>query len=59
MQHDDILIGLTECGSCKVQMEQGTSRPTIHPIKILALAYGLMPELRRLIRPNKRRLMTS
>ena len=59
MQHDDILIGTTECGSCKLQMEQGTSRPTIHPLKLLALAYGLMPELRRLFRPNKRRLMTT
>jgi FAD/FMN-containing dehydrogenase/Fe-S oxidoreductase len=59
MQRDDILIGTTECGSCKLQMEQGTTRPTIHPLKILALAYGLMPELKRLLRPNKRRLMTS
>jgi hypothetical protein len=26
-------------------MEQGTTKPTIHPIKVLALAYGLMPQL--------------
>jgi hypothetical protein len=25
-------------------MEQGTTKRTIHPIKLLALAYGLMPE---------------
>ena len=37
--------GSTQCMSCKVQMEQGTSKPTIHPLKILALSYGLMPEL--------------
>jgi hypothetical protein len=30
-------------------MEQGTSKPTIHPIKLLALAYGLMPELASLL----------
>ena len=40
-----IQIGATECSSCKMQMEQATSKPTIHPLKILALAYGLMPEV--------------
>lgn len=39
----------TQCSACKVQMEQGTSKPTIHPIKLVALAYGLMPELRQLL----------
>ena len=28
-----------------MQMEQGTDKPTVHPVKLLALAYGLMPEL--------------
>jgi FAD/FMN-containing dehydrogenase/Fe-S oxidoreductase len=40
-----IMAGTTECSTCKIQMEQGTIKPTIHPVKILALAYGLMPEL--------------
>jgi Fe-S oxidoreductase len=35
--------------SCKLQMEQGTAKPTIHPIKLLALAYGVMPELAGLL----------
>ncbi len=30
-------------------MEQGTTKPTIHPIKLLALAYGLMPEVAALL----------
>jgi FAD/FMN-containing dehydrogenase/Fe-S oxidoreductase len=37
--------GVTECSACKIQMEQGTTKPTVHPIKLLALSYGLMPEL--------------
>ncbi len=41
--------GLTECSACKMQMEQGTTKPTIHPLKILALAYGLMPEAASLL----------
>ena len=28
-----------------MQMEQGTTKPTLHPIKLLALSYGLMPEI--------------
>ncbi|MBN2295687.1 MAG: anaerobic glycerol-3-phosphate dehydrogenase subunit C [Pirellulales bacterium] len=35
--------GATECSACKMQMEQGTTKPTAHPIKILAAAYGLIP----------------
>jgi len=42
-------VGTTECSSCKIQMEQGSTKPTVHPIKLLALAYGLMPELKQLL----------
>ena len=45
MRSTDIIAGTTECSTCKIQMEQGTTKPTIHPIKIMAMAYGLMPEL--------------
>jgi FAD/FMN-containing dehydrogenase/Fe-S oxidoreductase len=42
-------VGATECSTCKVQMEQNTTKPTIHPVKLLALAYGMMPELKDLV----------
>ncbi len=45
LRNEKIGAGATECSACKMQMEQGTTKPTIHPLKILALAYGLMPEL--------------
>ncbi len=35
--------GVTECSACKMQMEQGTPKPTLHPLKLLALSYGLLP----------------
>jgi FAD/FMN-containing dehydrogenase/Fe-S oxidoreductase len=35
--------GITECSACKMQMEQGTSKPTLHPLKLLALSYGILP----------------
>ena len=43
--------GVSECSTCRMQMEQGSAMPTIHPVKLLALAYRLMPELRRLAQP--------
>lgn len=59
MQSDDLTIGSTECSSCKLQMEQGTTTPTLHPLKLLALAYDLMPELRDKLRPNGKRLIAT
>ncbi|RMF39213.1 MAG: anaerobic glycerol-3-phosphate dehydrogenase subunit C, partial [Planctomycetota bacterium] len=38
-------FGATECTACKLQMEQPTDKPTVHPIAVVAYAYGLMPQL--------------
>lgn len=54
-----ILAGTTECSTCKIQMEQGTTKPTVHPIKLLALAYGLMPELATLLTTPGEELVVS
>ena len=45
----NLQVGSTECSTCKIQMEQGTAKPTIHPLKLLALAYGRMPEVANLL----------
>ncbi|HEV2972083.1 MAG TPA: anaerobic glycerol-3-phosphate dehydrogenase subunit C [Pirellulales bacterium] len=45
MRQPGLQAGTTECSACKMQMEQGTTKPTLHPLKLLAMAYGLMPEL--------------
>jgi FAD/FMN-containing dehydrogenase/Fe-S oxidoreductase len=48
----DLSYGSTECSTCRLQMEEGTVKRTLHPIQYLALAYGLMPDLaRRLAQP--------
>ncbi len=54
-----IEVGTTECSSCKMQMEQGGGKPTVHPLKILALAYGLMPEVESLMRSRTRELVVT
>ena len=41
-----VLFGSTECSTCRMQMEDGGGKRTLHPAQYLALAYGLMPELR-------------
>jgi FAD/FMN-containing dehydrogenase/Fe-S oxidoreductase len=51
--------GTTECSACKMQMEQGTSKPTIHPLKLLALAYGLMPEVASLLTARGQELVVT
>jgi Fe-S oxidoreductase len=52
-------IGATECSSCKLQMEQGTTKGTIHPVKLLALSYGLMPEIGRLLTARSEELLVT
>jgi Fe-S oxidoreductase len=59
MAQSDLQIGVTECSSCKLQMEQGTSTPTVHPIKLLALSMGLIPEARLKLTPNTKRRLTT
>ncbi len=45
LRDPDFQAGTTECTACKMQMEQGAGKPTVHPLKMLALSYGLMPDL--------------
>jgi hypothetical protein len=40
-------------------MEQSSTKPTIHPIKLLALAYGLMPEVAELVRTRGKPLVVT
>jgi Fe-S oxidoreductase len=40
-----IRYGSTECSTCRLQMEDGGGKRTLHPIQYLAMAYGLMPGL--------------
>jgi len=42
MRAAGIEAGATGCSACRIQMEQGTTKPAVHPVKILAKAYGLL-----------------
>ncbi len=53
-----VLFGSTECSTCRLQMEDGAGKRTLHPAQYLALAYGLLPELsRRLREPIRERVL--
>jgi FAD/FMN-containing dehydrogenase/Fe-S oxidoreductase len=54
-----INAGTSQCSTCKLQMEQGTDKPTLHPIKLLALSYGLMPEIESLLNARSEALVVS
>jgi FAD/FMN-containing dehydrogenase/Fe-S oxidoreductase len=51
----DIDIGATECSACRIQMEQGSPKRTLHPMKLLSLAYGFNPLLRQHFKDPKPR----
>jgi FAD/FMN-containing dehydrogenase/Fe-S oxidoreductase len=53
-----VLHGSTECSTCRMQMEDGGGKRTLHPAQYLALAYGLVPEVgRRLHEPIRERVL--
>ena len=59
MQTIDAVAGVTDCSSCRMQMEQAATIPTIHPIKLLALSYGLMPRLSERLKSRPSGLVMS
>jgi len=40
----DVRYGLTECGACAMQLQQGSGKRVLHPIQVLHRAYGLPEE---------------
>lgn len=52
-------FGATECSACKIQMEQGADKPTLHPLKLLALSYGRLPEVANLLNARLQELVVS
>lgn len=59
LQKNDYSMGVTDCTSCRLQIEQGSSLAGVHPLKILALAYGLMPELKTKFTPSSNPLIST
>ncbi|HZW34149.1 MAG TPA: FAD-linked oxidase C-terminal domain-containing protein, partial [Isosphaeraceae bacterium] len=59
LRDPDLDVGATECGACRIQMEQGSPKRTLHPMKLLSLAYGLNPLLRQHFKDPKPRHVLS
>ncbi len=52
LRDESIRFGISECSGCRLQIQQGAGKRAVHPVQLLALAYGLMPQLHnRLQRP--------
>ena len=59
LRDPNLQAGVTECSTCKIQMEQGTHKPTLHPLKLFAMAYGLLPEAARLLNTAGKELVVT
>jgi len=58
LRHESLQAGTTECSTCKLQMEQGSNKPAIHPLKLMALAYGVVPDTGLLSQRPKELIIT-
>jgi FAD/FMN-containing dehydrogenase/Fe-S oxidoreductase len=47
MRSARVSIATTECSACKMQIEHGSDRKTLHPLKLLAYAYGRMQKIEK------------
>jgi Fe-S oxidoreductase len=47
MRNHSAQAAATECSACKMQIEHGSGRATLHPLKLLAYAYGRMPRVEK------------
>ncbi|MFN3160267.1 MAG: FAD-binding and (Fe-S)-binding domain-containing protein [Rubinisphaera brasiliensis] len=46
--HEKFDIASAECSACRLQMQHAEAKPVIHPLKLVAAAYGLIPRPREL-----------
>jgi FAD/FMN-containing dehydrogenase/Fe-S oxidoreductase len=53
----ELRFGSTECSTCRLQMEDGAGKRTLHPVQYLALAYGLVPDVTRRLHEPIRELV--
>lgn len=49
MREASVHLAATECSACQLQIEHGVKSPVQHPLKLLAYAYGRMPDVGRLL----------
>jgi Fe-S oxidoreductase len=43
LRESEIEMGVSDCCACCAQMEHGSRKRAIHPIRLLAMAYGFLP----------------
>lgn len=55
----NFVTATSECSTCRMQIAQGTSKATLHPIKLLAYAYGLMPNIKDIIESEHKGLIST
>jgi FAD/FMN-containing dehydrogenase/Fe-S oxidoreductase len=54
-----VIFGSTECSTCRMQLQEGTGKRTLHPVQYLAYAYGLLPQLEDRLRKPLGKLVSD
>lgn len=49
LRASDVHFGVSQCAACRMQMEQGGQKRTLHPATWLALSYGLIQRPQRFL----------
>ena len=57
LRRPQALFGAAECSSCRMQMEEGAGKRSLHPVQFMALAYGLLPEVEQRLKEPFRELL--
>jgi Fe-S oxidoreductase len=57
LSQPQIQFGVTECSTCRIQMEDACRKRTLHPAQYLALAYGLLPQVAQKLKEPYRELV--
>ncbi|TWU08345.1 anaerobic glycerol-3-phosphate dehydrogenase subunit C [Stieleria varia] len=53
VRNSPVQTACTECSACKMQIEHGSGRDTLHPLKLLAYAYGRFPKIETMLMPSE------
>ncbi len=59
LRNPTIQASTTECSSCRIAMEHRSTKTCVHPLKLIAYSYGLLPDLLvRIHRPGKEYILS-
>lgn len=56
---EDIHLATAQCSACRLQIEQGSGKRSLHPVELFAVSLGLVADPARLLAPPRGSLLVS